>query len=104
MAVNRELEHLRAGLEEALAVLRPGGRLVVISFHSLEDRIVKECFRRHAGRRESLPAGGERLVVEPPRVRILTPRPVTAGVEELRSNPRARSAKLRAVERLADGA
>jgi len=104
MAVNDELENLRSGLEEALRVLGPTGRLVVISFHSLEDRLVKDCFRRHEGRRVSLPEGGERLVFEPPRVRVLTRKPLTPGPEELRMNPRARSAKLRAAMRVENGA
>jgi len=104
MAVNDELENLRSGLEEALRVLGPTGRLVVISFHSLEDRLVKDCFRRHEGRRVSLPEGGERLVFEPPRVRVLTRKPLTPGPEELRMNPRARSAKLRAAMKVENGA
>jgi 16S rRNA (cytosine1402-N4)-methyltransferase len=82
--VNRELEDLRALLESAPRVLRPGGRLVVISFHSLEDRIVKDALREGARQ------GGYRL---------LTKKPVTAGGEEIGRNPRSRSAKLRAAER-----
>lgn len=83
--VNRELEDLKALLDAAPRVIRPGGRVVIISFHSLEDRMVKDAFR-----------DGERNGVW----RLLTKKPVTAGDEEIDRNPRARSAKLRAVERL----
>ncbi len=79
--VNRELEGLDAFLETAAGCLSPGGRLAVITFHSLEDRVVKHTFRRL----ETL--------------QVLTRRPVVAGDEEMARNPRARSAKLRAVER-----
>ena len=83
--VNRELDDLKALLEAAPRVLRPGGRLVVISFHSLEDRIVKDAMREGAG------AG---------HFRLLTKKPVTASEAEIESNPRSRSAKMRAAERL----
>jgi len=86
--VNGELDRLDAFLEAAAGRLAAGARLVVISFHSLEDRIVKHTFR-------ALAAAGRSLV------RLLTARPVVASDEELARNPRARSAKLRAVERLA---
>jgi len=72
------------------AFLRPGGRLVVITFHSLEDRMVKRRFRALAGRDTA----------EPASIRLLTKHVVTASDEERARNPRARSAKLRAVERL----
>jgi 16S rRNA (cytosine1402-N4)-methyltransferase len=100
IAVNDELGSLEAGLDQALRLLKPGGRGVVISFHSLEDRIVKHRFREWATGctcPRELPlcrCGGQ------PRLKILTSRPVTAGPEERESNPRARSAKLRAVEKL----
>ncbi len=84
IAVNRELLELGAALDGATQLLAPGGRAVVISFHSLEDRIVKQSWRR-------LEADG--------RVRVLTKRPITPGAVELSANPRSRSAKLRAVER-----
>ena len=85
--VNRELDDLRALLGSGAApqVLRPGGRLVIISFHSLEDRIVKDAMRD--GARDGL-------------YRVLTKKPVTAGEEEIDRNPRSRSAKLRAAERI----
>lgn len=105
MAVNGEIEALAAGLEGALGVLRPGGRLAVIAFHSLEDRLVKNTFAAHVGRRESLPEGGERLHRAEPPVRWMVKTPVEASDEEVAINPRARSAKLRVVERLGgDGA
>ncbi len=100
MAVNHELESLEQGLEAGLQLLKPGGRMAVISFHSLEDRAVKQGFARHVGKWESLPAGGRRWVGEQPAARWLTRKPVTASAEEIKDNPRARSAKLRAVERL----
>lgn len=99
MAVNDELGALRRGLAGALDLLRPGGRLAVIAFHSIEDRVVKQIFAAHAGRWESLPAGGERRVGEQPPVRWIVKSPVTASDREVAANPRARSAKLRVVER-----
>jgi 16S rRNA (cytosine1402-N4)-methyltransferase len=89
-------------LPQALAALRPLGRLAVISFHSLEDRIVKR-FMREAAR----PAVPERLPLRarelpPPALRIVG-RPVKPGAAEIRSNPRARSAVLRVAEKLARG-
>ena len=83
--VNRELDDLRKLLEAAPQLLKPGGRLVVISFHSLEDRIVKDAMRE-----------GAKLG----QYRLLTKKPVTASEEEIDRNPRARSAKLRAAERV----
>ncbi len=84
--VNRELDDLKALLEAAPRILKPGGRIVVISFHSLEDRIVKDAFR-----------DGEK---KDKYYRVLTKKPVTASEEEIDRNPRARSAKLRAAERV----
>ncbi len=98
LAVNQELEHLQAGLDAALRLLAPAGRLVVISFHSLEDRIVKHTLQAHAGRWENLPAGGRRWVGTQPTVQLVTRRPLTPTAEECERNPRARSAKLRAAE------
>lgn len=83
IAVNDELGALRASLDAAFDVLVPGGRVVVISFHSLEDRIVKQMFR------------------DDPRVTPLTRKPVTPALNEITHNPRARSARLRAAERVA---
>jgi 16S rRNA (cytosine1402-N4)-methyltransferase len=83
--VNRELDDLRQLLEAAPPLLNHGGRLVTISFHSLEDRMVKDAMR--AGARQG-------------QYKLLTKKPVTPGEEEIASNPRARSAKLRGVERV----
>ena len=83
--VNRELDDLRALMDAAPEVLRPGGRLVVISFHSLEDRIVKDALRD--GRSAGI-------------YNVLTKKPVEASEEEIDRNPRSRSAKLRAAERI----
>lgn len=99
IAVNREMEELSAGLEQAAGLLRPGGRMVVIAFHSLEDRAVKTFFRDHAGRRESLPGGGEQVRRADPPLCALTRRPVRPGDEECARNSRARCARLRAAER-----
>ena len=98
LAVNAELENLEQGLEAALRLLAPGGRLVVIAFHSLEDRVVKQTVGRHVPRWESLPAGGRRrLGLEPP-VRWITRRPLQPAAAECADNPRARSARLRVAE------
>jgi len=100
IAVNDELGALSAGLDAALSLLRPGGRIVVISYHSLEDRIVKRRF-----------AAGAVGCVCPPdlpvcgcgqsaSLRLLTRHPLRPGAEELAANPRARSARLRAAEKV----
>jgi 16S rRNA (cytosine1402-N4)-methyltransferase len=98
--VNQELDELHLALAAAERVLKPGGRLVVVSFHSLEDRIVKNFL---AGRGKA--AGGSRHLPEvaqaAPSFHILTKRPVTPDEREISANPRARSAKLRAAERTA---
>ena len=83
--VNKELGNISAFLPIALQMLKPGGRLVCISFHSLEDRLVKDFFKERADRRE---------------IKLLTPKVVVGQEEEIRVNPSARSAKLRAVELL----
>ncbi len=90
IAVNDELASLERGLQDAIRLLEPTGRICIISFHSLEDRIVKETFRTWA---RSVPA----------RVRLLTKRPVVPTEGEIETNPRARSAKLRAAERIETG-
>ena len=84
--VNRELDDLKALLEAAPRILKPGGRVVVISFHSLEDRIVKDAFREGS--------------IKDKYFRVLTKKPLMASEEEQDRNPRARSAKLRAAEKV----
>jgi len=101
IAVNRELEHLSAFLQEGYRLLRPGGRMVILSYHSLEDRLVKEAFRRWAATCLCPPQLQVCSCQWSPQVRILTPKPLTPTPEEVARNPRARSARLRAVERLA---
>jgi 16S rRNA (cytosine1402-N4)-methyltransferase len=100
IAVNRELEGLRQFIETAIDLLQPDKRLVIISFHSLDDRIVKQTFRRLSGACECPPripvcTCGARRVIE-----IMTRRPVVPTEEEMDVNPRARSAKLRACRKL----
>jgi 16S rRNA (cytosine1402-N4)-methyltransferase len=90
IAVNQELSRLEESLVVAIACLRPGGRLCVIAYHSLEDRIVKRTFQAYATAQANAV----------PRARLLTRKPVTCTRAERQVNPRARSAKLRVLERL----
>ena len=101
IAVNEELEALQAGLAAALDLLRPGGRLVVLSYHSLEDRIVKRFFQ--AERRGCVCPPDVPVCVcgRNPRLRLVTRPSLTPTAAEIDANPRARSARLRAAERLA---
>jgi 16S rRNA (cytosine1402-N4)-methyltransferase len=103
IAVNRELESLEAVLPQAVSSLEPGGRLAVIAFHSLEDRIVKNFFRQES-----------RDCICPPRqpvctcghkatIKEITRRPVRPQEAEVQANPRARSARLRVAEKLVAG-
>jgi 16S rRNA (cytosine1402-N4)-methyltransferase len=101
IAVNAELDALEAGLRAAVDLLRPGGRLVVISYHSLEDRIVKRFIqgeRRGCTCPPELPAC---VCGRQPRLRLVTRPSMTPSRDEIAANPRARSARLRAAERLA---
>lgn len=104
LAVNRELGELEDVLPQALGLLAGGGRLGVISFHSLEDRIAKDFFRLHEGETVSLPQGGTRWAGEEPRGRRVTKKPVAPDEAECAANPRARSAKLRVFEKAREGA
>lgn len=101
IAVNEELEALSEGLAGALDLLRPGGRLAVLSYHSLEDRIVKHFFQAERRGCVCQPEAPVCVCGRSPRVRLVTPRGVTPGEEELADNPRARSARLRVAERIA---
>jgi 16S rRNA (cytosine1402-N4)-methyltransferase len=100
IAVNHELESLEEFLGSAVSFLNPGGRLCVLSFHSLEDRIVKERFRALARGCTCPPQLPVCLCGKKPQVSVLTKRPMRPGPIEVQSNPMARSAKLRTVERL----
>ncbi len=89
--VNQELELLQPALQSSVSLLKEGGRICVVAFHSLEDRVVKHTFRAMAGK-------------DNPSLSILTKRPLTADQEEIDQNPRSRSAKLRVAQRVAVGA
>lgn len=99
MAVNDEMGELERALKGALEVLRSGGRLAVITFESLSDRKVKVFFSRHIGKMRSLQQGGEEWCGLLPRARAVTKKPLTPSEEECAFNPRARSAKLRVMEK-----
>lgn len=99
--VNQELRQLTEVLDQALSVLAPGGRLAVISFHSLEDRIVKRFLRRHS-KADTLPKGVPLMAsqLQPPLLRLVGG-VISAADEEVRRNPRARSSRLRVAEKMA---
>jgi 16S rRNA (cytosine1402-N4)-methyltransferase len=101
IAVNEELDALEAGLHAALDLLRPGGRLVVISYHSLEDRIVKRFIQSERRGCVCPPEIPVCVCGRDPRLRLITRPSLTPTVAEISANPRARSARLRAAERLA---
>jgi 16S rRNA (cytosine1402-N4)-methyltransferase len=99
--VNKELENLEIGLRDGTSLLRPGGRIVVLSYHSLEDRIVKTIFKEEASKSTR---SSSKLLPDRPkaaRLKILTKTPVVPSREEIQANPRARSAKLRTAEKIA---
>ncbi len=101
MEVNRELPNLAEGLDESVHLVGPGGRILVLAYHSLEDRLVKRTFDAWAGRNDDEPP---KLPVEPEReslVNLVSRRPLRPSTEEIEANPRAESARLRAVERTA---
>ncbi len=105
MEVNRELPNLADGLDESVHVIGPRGRVLVLAYHSLEDRMVKETFGRWAGADadRQVPA---KMPVPPPKLRplarLLTRKPLRPSADEVEANPRAESARLRAVERLSN--
>ncbi len=105
MEVNRELPNLADGLDESVHVIGPGGRVLVLAYHSLEDRMVKETFGRWAG--DDADRGvPPKMPVPPPKprplARVLTRRPLRPSADEVAANPRAESARLRVAERLTD--
>ena len=100
IAVNDELGSLEAALPAALEILRPGGRIAVISFHSLEDRIVKRYFQTEEKGCVCPPELPACVCGRVPQLRILTRHPLVPSEDEQATNPRARSAKLRVAERL----
>lgn len=100
IVVNDELSSLERGLENALELLAPGGRLAVISFHSLEDRIVKKFFASRVGKCTCPPDFPKCVCGAKAEMRVLTRRPVSPSVMEVAENPRAQSAKLRVAEKL----
>jgi 16S rRNA (cytosine1402-N4)-methyltransferase len=100
IAVNHELESLETALPAALEMLRPGGRLAVISFHSLEDRIVKRFLREQSRGCTCPPDFPVCVCGREPEIRILTPKPVRPSAREVDENPRASSARLRAAVRV----
>ena len=99
IAVNRELEQLQKGLEEAIRVLKPGGRIGVITFHSLEDRIVKTFFREKSRECTCPPEWPICQCGGTAELRLVTGKPLTASDEEVAQNPASRSAKLRVAEK-----
>jgi 16S rRNA (cytosine1402-N4)-methyltransferase len=104
IAVNDELTALDEGLGQAIDATRPGGRIVVLAYHSLEDRRVKQRFRDEARGCTCPPRLPVCVCGRRPRLRVVTRKPVRPSEAELRANPRARSARLRAAERVAAGA
>jgi 16S rRNA (cytosine1402-N4)-methyltransferase len=100
IAVNRELEAVESVLPQAVQALASGGRLAVISFHSLEDRIVKQFFRRESSDCICPPRQPVCTCGHQASIKELNRRPITAGEQEIQINPRARSARLRVALKL----
>ena len=102
IAVNRELEVLESFIDDAIDLLNPEGRLAVITFHSLEDRIVKQRFLKWAGRCSCPPRFPKCVCGAEKKIELVTRKPIVAEEKEIEENPRARSAKLRVCKRLRD--
>jgi len=100
ISVNRELENLRSFLDQSVQLLKSGGRLVIIAYHSLEDRMVKECFFELSNPCHCPPEFPMCVCGKEPTVRLLTRKVVRPTEHEIKLNPRSRSAKLRAVEKI----
>jgi 16S rRNA (cytosine1402-N4)-methyltransferase len=100
IAVNNELDSLRKALEDSIGLLAPKGRIVVISYHSLEDRIVKEIFKRESVDCICPPKLPACVCKHRKKLNIITRKPIIPGEVELQANPRSRSAKLRAAEHI----
>ncbi len=100
IAVNCEFEHLDRGLDEAFELLKPGGRLCVITFHSVEDRIVKQRFASFCKGCVCPPDFPQCVCGKTPRGKLVNRKPAEASPEELEKNPRSRSAKLRVIEKI----
>ncbi len=100
IAVNRELDKIELALQQTLNILSPGGRLVVISYHSLEDRLVKEFIKREARDCLCPPDIPVCICGHHPSLKVVNRKPVLPSLTEVKANPRSRSAKLRAAERL----
>ncbi len=99
IAVNRELDNLKEALPQAVELLKPGGRIAVISFHSLEDRIAKEFFRQESRDCICPPEMPVCVCKHRATLRVVTSKPITPSPKEVEANPRSRSAKLRIAER-----
>ena len=100
--MNGELNVLRSGLEAAIRWLAPGGRIAVISYHSLEDRIVKDLFKQYSTGCTCPPELPVCVCGNKPILKVITRKPVLPSKEEIERNPRSRSAKLRVAQRLDD--
>ncbi len=100
LVVNQELERVEQTIPKAISCLRPGGRLAIISFHSLEDRIVKQSLRYHAGDKEDTTGFGGVFITKKPSVELVTRKPIAPSDQEIDENPRCRSAKLRVAAKL----
>ena len=104
IAVNDEMDALAVGIEDATELLNPGGRLAVIAYHSLEDRLVKQRFRSLERGCICSPKAPACTCGRLPRLRLVTRRPLRPGPEEVAQNPRSRSARLRVAEKIREAA